>query len=143
MKLRHAGIGGLALAAAAGAGFLALAWESEIAPVARPQVAAFDPALVKQGADLAAVGNCVVCHTAPGGKPFAGGLELPTPFGTLYSTNITPDEATGIGRWSEAAFGRSMREGVDRAGRHLYIRHSPTIISRSSPTTTTARSTPI
>ena len=72
------------------------------------------------GARLAAIGNCNVCHTAPGGAPFAGGLALPTPFGTIQSTNITPDPATGIGRWSETAFVRAMREGVDREGRHLY-----------------------
>jgi mono/diheme cytochrome c family protein len=51
---------------------------------------------------------------------FAGGLPLPTPFGTIYSTNLTPDPEAGIGRWSEAAFTRAMREGVDRQGRHLY-----------------------
>src|SRR3954454_22597636 len=51
---------------------------------------------------------------------FAGGLALPTQVRTIYSTNITPDPETGIGRWSEAAFIRSMREGVDREGHHLY-----------------------
>ncbi len=101
-------------------GFVAYAWESEIDPIDPPQRTAFDPALVKHGADLAAVGNCNVCHTAPGGKVFAGGLALPTPFGTIYATNITPDPETGIGRWSEEAFVRSMREGVDREGNHLY-----------------------
>src|SRR5262249_19589506 len=59
-------------------------------------------------------------HTAPGGRAFAGGLALPAPFGTIYSTNITPDEATGIGRWSEEAFRRALWEGVDHGGRHLY-----------------------
>ena len=53
-------------------------------------------------------------------KDFAGGLPVPTPFGTIYSSNITPDADTGIGRWSEAAFRRAMRAGVDREGRHLY-----------------------
>lgn len=66
------------------------------------------------------MGNCIACHTVPGGEAFAGGLALPTPFGTLHSTNITPDRETGIGGWSLAAFSRSMREGVDRAGNHLY-----------------------
>src|SRR3954449_9835628 len=101
-------------------GFVAFAWKSELAAIDPPGVGQFDKALVKRGAELAAIGNCNVCHTAPGGKVFAGGLALPTPFGTIYSTNITPDSATGIGRWSEAAFIRSMREGVDRNGRHLY-----------------------
>ncbi len=120
MRFRTAGFSLLALVLVGGGGFLALAWEREMPPVQRPAASSFDPALVKQGSDLAAVGNCVVCHTAPGGKPFAGGLAMPTPFGTIYSTNISPDEATGMGRWSEAAFTRSMREGVDREGRHLY-----------------------
>ena len=80
----------------------------------------FDAELIRQGTALAAVGNCIACHTVPGQKAFAGGLPLPTPFGTIYSTNITPDAETGIGLWSEAAFVRAMREGVDRAGNHLY-----------------------
>jgi mono/diheme cytochrome c family protein len=75
---------------------------------------------VKRGAELAAVGNCIACHTLPGGKAFAGGLAVPTQFGTIYSTNITPDEKTGIGGWSEEAFRRAMREGTDRDGNHLY-----------------------
>ncbi|HZW46423.1 MAG TPA: cytochrome c, partial [Microvirga sp.] len=107
------------LVLAAGA-FAVYAWHSAIDPIDPPARASFDPALVSRGAELAAIGNCNVCHTAPGGEPFAGGLSIPTPFGTIHSTNITPDPETGIGRWSEAAFIRSMREGVDREGRHLY-----------------------
>lgn len=101
----------------------AYAWASrhpEIAAIARPDPAKLDKALVKRGEKLAGIGNCHVCHTAPGGKRYAGGLALPTPFGTIYSTNITPDPQTGIGAWSEAAFMRAMREGIDRRGRHLY-----------------------
>src|SRR4029453_7871541 len=64
--------------------------------------------------------NCNVCHTADGGAAYAGGRPLKTPYGTIYSTNITPEPATGIGQWSEAAFLRAMREGVARDGRHLY-----------------------
>lgn len=79
-----------------------------------------DPQLVTRGAGLAALGNCVGCHAAPGSAPYAGGRAIPTPFGTLYSSNITPDADTGIGTWSEAAFARALREGVDRQGRHLY-----------------------
>src|SRR5438477_4928228 len=80
----------------------------------------FDPTLVAKGAELAAIGNCVTCHTSRDGRAFAGGLPLTTPFGTIYSTNITPDLDTGIGRWTETNFLRAMREGVDRAGQHLY-----------------------
>ena len=110
----------LALVVVAGAVFFALAWRKSIPPEEAADRTAFDPGLVKTGAELAAVGNCIACHTVPGGRPFAGGLGLPTPFGTIYSTNITPDPETGIGRWSEAAFQRAMREGVDREGNHLY-----------------------
>jgi mono/diheme cytochrome c family protein len=93
---------------------------SALAPIESPPMSSFDPAMVAKGAQLAAIGNCNVCHTASGGKPYAGGRPLRTPFGTIYGTNITPDPDTGIGRWSEAAFSRAMREGVDREGRHLY-----------------------
>jgi mono/diheme cytochrome c family protein len=80
----------------------------------------FDASLIKHGADLAALGDCNTCHTTEGGKTFAGGRDIPTPFGTIYSTNITPDPETGIGNWSEAAFQRAMRTGVDRDGNYLY-----------------------
>ena len=100
--------------------FVIIAWRTEIAPVEPPQRAAFDAALVSRGAQLAAIGDCVACHTAPEGRPYAGGFPLRTQFGTIYGTNITPDPQTGIGHWSEAAFTRAMREGVDRQGRHLY-----------------------
>src|SRR4051812_6628723 len=92
-------------------GFVAATWKSEIPRIARPDPSGFDPATVKSGAQLAAVGNCIACHTVPGGKAFAGGLPLPTPFGTIYSTNISPDETTGIGGRSEAALPRAMPEG--------------------------------
>ncbi|MBV8753964.1 MAG: cytochrome c [Hyphomicrobiales bacterium] len=104
----------------AGGAAAALAWRAAIDPVSRPAAASFDPALVKRGGELAAIGNCTTCHTAADGRAFAGGLAVATPFGTIYSTNITPDEQTGIGRWSEEAFRRALWEGVDRAGRHLY-----------------------
>ena len=79
-----------------------------------------DPALIEHGAQLAAVGDCMVCHTAQGGQPFAGGRPLATPFGMLFTTNITPDPATGIGLWSLEAFSRAMRKGVSRDGHLLY-----------------------
>ncbi len=101
-----------------------VAWASRhaaIAPLANPPDASrFDAKLVEKGKLLAAMGYCTVCHTRGDGPALAGGVKLPTPFGVIYSTNITPDPETGIGRWSEAAFRRAMHEGLDREGRHLY-----------------------
>ena len=97
-----------------------LVWKPQIDAGAPLKVTAFNSTLVKMGAQLAAMGDCVVCHTVPGGKAYAGSRALPTPFGTIYSSNITPDAETGIGRWSEEAFRRALREGVDREGGHLY-----------------------
>ena len=70
-----------------------------------------DPALIAKGEYLARAGDCIACHTAPEGKLFAGGLPMPTPFGTLYSTNITPDPETGIGRWTADQFFNLMHHG--------------------------------
>ena len=115
-------IAGAAVAALIGGAIAAFAvvWRPAIEPIEPPAPQTFEPALVKRGRDLAAIGNCGDCHTVKDGKAFAGGLPVPTPFGTIYSSNITPDPETGIGRWSEAAFRRAMRSGVDRAGYHLY-----------------------
>jgi mono/diheme cytochrome c family protein len=98
----------------------AIVWRPAIAAIEPPPPQSFDNALVRRGHDLAAIGNCNDCHTVRDGHDFAGGLAVPTPFGTVYSSNITPDPETGIGRWSEAAFRRAMQSGVDRDGRHLY-----------------------
>jgi len=105
--------------------FVAYAWEPALAPVQTPDPASFDAGLKQRGTDLARLGNCNVCHVGVGdarqdGKAFAGGRALPTPFGTIYATNITPDPDTGIGSWSEGTFARAMHEGVDQQGRHLY-----------------------
>jgi mono/diheme cytochrome c family protein len=102
------------------AGFVVYTWRSAIPPADPPSADSFDADTLRRGAQLAALGDCATCHTAPGGETFAGGRPVPTPFGTIYSTNITPDLATGIGRWSLTAFQRAMREGVDRGGAHLY-----------------------
>ena len=107
------------VAAGAVAGF-AVTWRPPVAAVEPPAPNSFDPTLVRHGRALAAAGNCADCHTLRGGKDFAGGFPVPTPFGTIYSSNITPDPQTGIGRWPESAFRRAMRSGVDRDGRHLY-----------------------
>ena len=95
-------------------------WRPALSPIEPPAPESFDAALVRRGAQLAAVGNCAGCHTAPGGLPYAGGVPLETPFGMVHGTNTTPDAETGIGRWSEAAFRRAMREGVARHGARLY-----------------------
>jgi mono/diheme cytochrome c family protein len=81
---------------------------------------AADDALVKRGEYLAKAGDCVACHSAPHGKPFAGGLKMMTPMGAIYSTNITPDAGTGIGGYSEDDFKRAMRQGVAKDGHNLY-----------------------
>lgn len=101
-------------------GFVLYAWRSTVAPVDPPAADSFNADTIQRGAQLAALGDCATCHTAPGGDTFAGGRPLLTPFGTIFSTNITPDLGTGIGHWSQAAFQRAMREGVDREGAHLY-----------------------
>ncbi|MDE2462893.1 MAG: cytochrome c [Alphaproteobacteria bacterium] len=80
----------------------------------------FDAALIARGRALALVGNCASCHTAPNGATLAGGFALRTPFGVIYSDNITPDPEFGIGSWSEADFARAMRDGVTPDGEHLY-----------------------
>lgn len=101
-------------------GLYALAWRPAIDPIAAPAATSFPPALVAQGEVLSGAGYCATCHTAKGGKRYAGGYPMATPFGTLYSTNITPDVETGIGGWSEEAFSRAMRKGVARDGSHLF-----------------------
>jgi mono/diheme cytochrome c family protein len=99
-------------------GGCALSWHVSLAPTETD--AAFSQDQIARGAELAAIGDCIVCHTARGGQPYAGGRGVPTPFGTVYATNITPDLQTGIGQWSLAAFSRAMRDGIDRNGSHLY-----------------------
>ncbi|WP_107045702.1 cytochrome c [Sphingomonas sp. STIS6.2] len=103
-----------------GIAFAAIAYRPAIARVTRPDPRQFDPVLVARGGNLARLGNCVSCHQAAGGRPYAGGYPIKTPFGTIYGSNITPDAVTGIGSWSPAAFRRAMREGVGRDGSHLY-----------------------
>lgn len=87
-------------------------------PVAATELSAEEQ--IARGQYLAQAGNCISCHTRPGGEPMAGGLPFQTPFGTLYSTNITPDPVTGIGAWNEWDFLNSLRHGVRPDGEHLY-----------------------
>ena len=74
----------------------------------------------QRGAYLARIGNCMGCHTAQGGKPYAGGHSLDTPIGTFITPNITPDQDTGIGLWNEDDFWRALHEGKGRNGTALY-----------------------
>lgn len=89
-------------------------------PDAAPPKQSASPSQIEHGRYLTRAGDCASCHTAPGGKPFAGGLPIATPFGVIYSPNITPDPDTGIGKWSDADFYKAMHEGVSRNGRYLY-----------------------
>jgi len=75
---------------------------------------------VRRGQYLVAVGDCMSCHLRPGGEPLAGGLGLKTPFGVIYSSNITSDRATGVGDWSDEQFYRAMHDGRSADGENLY-----------------------
>ena len=89
--------------------------------LAGPAYAAADNAdLVKRGEYLATAGDCVACHSAPGGEKFAGGLYMNTPVGALSTPNLTPDKDTGIGNWTDDQFYRAMHEGIDDQGAYLY-----------------------
>lgn len=76
--------------------------------------------LIARGEYLTKAADCVACHTTKDGKPFAGGLAFKTPMGTLYSPNITPDKATGIGSWTDEEFLRALHEGKGKNGENLY-----------------------
>jgi mono/diheme cytochrome c family protein len=77
------------------------------------------PSEIERGAYLAKLGNCAACHTARGGQAMAGGKAIHTPFGAVFTSNLTPDPATGIGRWSQQAFYRALHEGRSADGRLL------------------------
>src|ERR1700692_593008 len=89
---------------------------------AAPSFAADPPASdpVARGHYLAIAGDCVACHTAPGGTPYAGGRKIETPFGVLEGSNLTPDKDTGIGNWTDDQFVRAVQEGIGHNGEHLY-----------------------
>ena len=106
-------------AAVVGIAAAVLPWRA-IAPIAPPDASVYSASTIVRGQQLAALGDCAVCHTSTNGIPNAGGRLLETPFGIIYATNITPDAETGIGAWSYPAFERAMREGIHRDGRHLY-----------------------
>ena len=103
----------------AGGHRVTLAKYSGASPTGVPaDFASADP--VARGEYLTKAADCQACHTAKGGTPFAGGLPFKLPVGTIWSPNITPDQETGIGGWSDAQFLRALREGVDDQGQHLY-----------------------
>lgn len=103
-----------------GGAYAANVFPAAIAPMATIDQAGFSADRIERGENLVRIGDCAVCHVPPGGRAMSGGFGLPTPFGTIYSTNITPDPETGIGTWSYAAFDRAMRQGIARDGTHLY-----------------------
>ena len=78
------------------------------------------PALVERGRYLAAAANCATCHTRPGGAPFSGGVAFETPFGTIYSSNITQDAEQGIGKWTLQDLARALHEGISAKGYRLF-----------------------
>ena len=126
------------LAGTVGLGAAIVGWRPAIAPVTRPDASVYTAATIERGRQLAAVGDCAVCHTAPGGLPNAGGRAMETPFGTVHTTNLTPDVETGIGQWSFSAFQRAMREGISRDGRHLYPVFPYTAFAKTSDDDLTA-----
>ncbi len=109
-----------ALAGAAVLGVLAALVSQAPAAGEAPGPARSQPGQQARGAYLARAGNCMGCHTAQGGQPYAGGRNLPTPFGIFFTPNITPDHETGIGRWSAQDFWRALHDGKSRDGRPLY-----------------------
>ena len=109
--------GGLLL----GAALMAFAVRTELQGVpVQPVEVTVTPAVLERGAQLAAAGNCMACHTARGGEPWAGGRPVSTPFGPIYASNLTPDPDTGLGRWSAGDFRRALQNGQSRDGRLLY-----------------------
>lgn len=111
-------MGGLVLLA-----FLFSAWlnqpDLDLDPIAPPTLASATTEQVRAGEYLIRAGNCVGCHTAQGGAPFAGGKAIETPFGAVYSSNLTPHDETGLGRWTDADFYRAMRHGRSKDDRWL------------------------
>ncbi len=101
-------------------GWIGLRGPAPIAPIGQFNPALYSTQTIEKGRQLVALGNCVSCHTSAGGVSNAGGLGIQTPFGTVYSTNLTPDVETGIGTWSLSAFRRAMRDGISRDGHLLY-----------------------
>ncbi len=109
-----------------------LPWRPTYAPIQRPDPSVYSAATIERGRLVAAAGDCAVCHTGPSGLRYAGGRPLDTPFGRVWSANISPHPDTGIGAWSYPAFERSMRDGISRDGHHLYPAHPYTAFAKAS-----------
>lgn len=101
-------------------GAVSLPLHRAIAPSLPPSADTFSQATLERGRQVFALGNCAICHTAADGAANAGGRAVETPFGTIWSTNLTPDPETGLGKWSFEAFERAMRHGISRDGHNLY-----------------------
>ena len=108
-----------------------LGWRPSIAPV-QLTAPVYSAQVIERGRVLTAAGDCMVCHTADGGTRGTGGRPMETPFGTVYTTNLTPDAATGLGAWSFSAFQRAMRRGVSREGHLLYPAFPYTAFAKTS-----------
>ncbi|ADU35362.1 c-type cytochrome [Variovorax paradoxus] len=123
MKLRHLGwtlLTLIVLAAVCAGVLVAMNLRGEDPLPEQAQAFEATPQQVERGRYLALAGNCAGCHTTRGGQPYAGGLPLETPFGTIYSSNLTSDAKAGIGSWSSAHFWRAMHNGRSKDGRLLY-----------------------
>ncbi|MCU0921155.1 MAG: cytochrome c [Burkholderiaceae bacterium] len=117
MKRALAALGGVVLL------LMAALWWLNVRGDDSPQAATADldsPAQIERGAYLARAGNCQDCHTPRGAEPYSGGRGIPTPFGTVFSSNLTPDPQTGLGHWSATDFRRALHNGRSRDGRLLY-----------------------
>ena len=117
MKRTVAAVAAVAATAALAVAALLLSREQAHSP---PQGATGEPSQIVRGEYLARVGDCYGCHTLRGGQPYAGGLEMATSFGSLYTTDITPDLETGIGKWSSEDFWHALHDGKSRDGSFLY-----------------------
>ena len=95
-------------------------WHREIPRNPQAAPGTYSEQTIARGKQIFALGDCAVCHTAEGGVANAGGRPIETPFGTVYSTNLTADRETGLGGWTFSAFERAMRQGISRDGHHLY-----------------------
>lgn len=111
---------------------LTLAFSFGVLAASAAEAASPDPALAEKGEYLARAGDCMACHTAPGGKPFAGGVPIASPFGDIYASNITPDPKAGIGGYSLEQFSRALRQGIRGDGERLYPAMPYTAYSKTS-----------